>query len=130
MGTLISYRFCDFLCVLVEDVAEEKATQLNSREESTDSDGTGKIHLGSGLHVVKMLDLGQCDHEKQSSTLIPAEDIEDKQIYSKVATCTPVDEISFKASQRQNAEAQRGSEWEDISDASDQGTPERDLPGE
>ena len=101
-------------------------TLLFSGEESSPSKRA--VHLENGLRVVQLLDLGSCEKDKErvteeSSTLNADEELKDDQNQGQVVANQP----SLK---KEDETLPKGdSEWEDISDISDEGTPERDLPG-
>ena len=103
-------------------------TLLFSGEESSPSKKA--IHLENGLRVVQLLDLGSYEKDsdkervtEESSTLNADEELKDDENQGQVLTNQP----SLK---KEDETLPKGdSEWEDISDISDEGTPERDLPG-
>ena len=100
---------------------------LFSGEESTASEQAA--HLESGLRVVQLLELGgtEDNSEKErgiteSSTLVSNEKHQDGQAQGKIPSLLPLHK-------KQQETLPMDSEFEDISDVSDEGTPERDLPG-
>lgn len=112
-------------------VKEEKL--LFSGEESTTSEHG--IHLESGLRVVQVLDLGESESDKErsiraSSTVESSKTGNDGKTQGEHLGKLSKDSRrrgSHKKHSRESSPKNIG--WEDISDASDEGTPERDLPG-
>ena len=108
-----------------QGIAEEEQL-LFSGEESTVSEQA--VHLDSGLRVVQLLELdGIHDNDKEgtckeSATLVSNVEDEDGQPQEELSSQLPSHE-------KQQEMLPRDSEFEDISDISDEGTPERDLPG-
>ena len=119
---------------LLKGVAKEERLLFSGEESTTSEHG---VHLGSGLRVVQVLDLGESENEKEKDKLIPESSsvvsevkAEDGSTEGKWVGELPKDS-KRDASHPKCLESSRrkSSEWEDISDASDEGTPERDLPG-
>ena len=99
---------------------------LFSGEESTA--GEQAVHLDSGLRVVQLLELDRI-HDKdkegdceESAALGSNVEHENGQPQEELPSQLPSHE-------KQQEMLPRDSEFEDISDVSDGGTPERDLPG-
>lgn len=100
---------------------------LFSGEESTASEQA--VHLDSGLRVVQLLELGGIKDNKEkdrgineSSSLVSNEKHEDGEAQSEIPSLLPLHK-------KPQETLPMDSEFEDISDVSDEGTPERDLPG-
>lgn len=119
---------------LFKGVAKEERLLFSGEERTTSEHG---VHLGSGLRVVQVLDLGESESEKEKDKLIPESsslvlelNAEDGSTEGKCVDELPKDS-KRDASHRKCLESSRrkSGEWEDISDASDEGTPEKDLPG-
>ena len=108
-----------------QGIAEEEKL-LFSGEESVAGDQA--VHLDSGLRVVQLLELdGIHDNDKEIdyeeyATLGSNVEHEDEQPQEELPSQLP-------SCEKQLEILPRDSEFEDISDVSDEGTPERDLPG-
>ncbi|XP_078369524.1 uncharacterized protein LOC144653411 isoform X2 [Oculina patagonica] len=110
-----------------EEGVTEEEKMLFSGEESTASEQAG--HLDTGLRVVQLLELGGIKDNKEkdigikeSSTFVSNEEHNDGQAQGEIPSLVPL----YKKPQET---LPMDSEFEDISDVSDEGTPERDLPG-
>ena len=97
-----------------------------SGEESTA--GEQAVQLDCGLRVVQLLELDRIhDHDKErvceeATTLVFNAEHEDGQPLEELPSQLP-------SHKKQQEMLPMDSEFEDISDVSDEGTPERDLPG-
>jgi len=104
-------------------------------EESASSEQT--THLESGLRVVQLLDLGGSESEKEketsggkSSSLEPSEQ-------GGAGTHEEISAESSKESRKNNGslilqhvtDLFKKTRWDNVSNTSDDDTPERDLPG-
>ncbi len=105
----------------------EEEKMLFSGEESTASEQAG--HLDTGLRVVQLLELGGIKDNKEkdigikeSSTFVSNEEHNDGQAQGEIPSLVPLHK-------KPQETLPMDSEFEDISDVSDEGTPERDLPG-
>ena len=116
--------YVEFWFTLHQGIAEEEKL-LFSGEESTA--GEQDVHLDSGLRVVQLLELDRIYDQderawEESATLVSNVEHEDGQPQGELPSHLPSHE-------KQQEMLHRDSEFEDISDVSDEGTPERDLPG-
>ena len=105
----------------------EEERMLFSGEESTASEQA--VHLDSGLRVVQLLELGGVQGSKEkdkgvkeSSALVSDEKHQDGHTQGGMPSILPLHK-------KRQEPGPMDSEFEDISDVSDEGTPERDLPG-
>ena len=94
----------------MHQVVTEEEKLLFSGEESTASEPA--VHIDSGLRIVQLLELGGIQDSKEK----------DKSIQGEMPRLLPLQK-------KQQEGLPMDSEFEDISDVSDEGTPERDLPG-
>lgn len=83
--------------------------------------------MDSGLRVVQLLELDRIHDQderarEESATLVSNVEHEDGLPQEQLPSHLPSHE-------KQQGMLHRDSEFEDISDVSDEGTPERDLPG-
>jgi len=110
---------------LHQGITEEEKL-LFSGEESTA--GEQAVHLESGLRIVQLLELDGI-HDKDKG--IDSEEFATLGSYVEHEYRQPQEELpsQLPSDEKQIEMLPRDSEFEDISDVSDEGTPERDLPG-
>lgn len=94
-----------------------------SGEESTASEQA--IQLDNGLRLVQLLDLGGSQNDKEKDADIE----ESSNIVSNLKHEHGQVQGHLPLHKKRRETLPKESAWEDISDESDDGTPERDLPG-
>lgn len=115
-----------------EGVSNEEKLIFSGEDSSASEPG---VHLGSGLHVVQVLDLVSSESDKEKEKIAPdssvpsKEPVGDGKSNSNSLSELMVQSNKDKSHQNHPENLPKSSEWESISDASDEGTPERDLPG-
>ena len=131
-----SCRYCFLikpLNALYEGVRNEEKLLFSGEESATSEQST---HLESGLRIVQLLDLGGSESEKEkdqsvteSSMLVSSEQGGADKIQEELPGELAEEFRRNGSHKKKHTSSSKNSRWDDISDNSDEGTPERDLPG-
>lgn len=118
---------------LIQDVSKEEKLLFSGEESATSEQGP---LLESGLRVVQVLDLGESGSEKEREKIVKESSMVEADKNGKIGKAQEerLGQLSEesrrdRSHQKRRESLPRNSTWEDISDESDEGTPERDLPG-
>lgn len=118
---------------LIQDVSKEEKLLFSGEESATSEQGP---LLESGLRVVQVLDLGESGSEKEREKIVKESSMVEADKNGKIGKAQEecLGQLSeesrrHRSHQKRRESLPRNSTWEDISDESDEGAPERDLPG-